>query len=125
MKQDSDTTSEPSERLQTLSKYLPAEREADSEYNGPFSTFVEIHAFLFGLGLGYAARYHPEAEAAAIALVLATFGVERATGATEQVPEYIRAQVRKELHYFIGGYFTARYSPEAAAEAASRLSTLI
>lgn len=113
-------------RLDTLSKYLPDEpTESESERDGLFSYAIEVHAFVFGLGLGYAARSHPEAEAAAIGLILATFGVERVAGQSSRVPDYIRRQVRTELHYFVGGYFAARYSPEMAAEAAARLSQLV
>lgn len=127
MKDETDTTNaEQTGRLETLSRYLPDEpTEGDSDRDGVFSYAIEVHAFVFGLAVGYAARTHPEAEAVAIGLILATFGVERATGPTARVPDYIRRQVRTELHYFVGGYFAAKYAPEAAADTAEHLSQLI
>lgn len=85
-----------------LSVELPDADEEETSRDGFLSSAVEVHAAVFGAILGWAWLYEPAVGTLIFALVLFAFTGEIVAGAAN-VPEYIRSNIRDEVHYFVGG----------------------
>lgn len=78
--------------------------EESTDYDGVFSYAVEWHAFFFGTAMGlWVGHDQVTALPVAVGLIMAAFGAEVVGRASNRVPEYIRREIQKELHYFVGG----------------------
>ena len=97
--------------LKWLKKFRPTMKEVDGEYDGPFSTYPEIHATWFAIGyafLFYFALfvYPPLTYLVALQILRLSYfaltGKRMVVGKTPLgLPDKYLIQIRDEPHYFL------------------------
>lgn len=93
--------------IKKIKKYSSAKSESETEYDGFLSYSSEIHAFITGIGAGFASYTvgSPEVGVSIILVSIGYGGYSELAKNGGEAPEKISKELQREPWYAIGGTF--------------------